>query len=424
MPLYTNTSTRHDFFQNAFTKYGAQPSDVFIAVAFFTYPQPLIDMASNGCRVKIIVRLGYPTKPAALKSILGQEGIQVRFVNDHSFHPKLYIFLESCAVVGSSNLTDPALKTNQEINITVEPTNDDYFDLLSLFQCWWDQAKVLNEERLKEYTDIYEKYREKKDNESLIEKDLQEKQGRVTIKNIERGLRKPSSSEIYLEGYRAKYQEFYDAYQTVEKIYSTTGRRRHDEAVLPLRLEIDSYFSFVREELGKKDTYLHEPLLRGEELEEKIRTTIERWFESPWDWLDQEIVPKRYPTIQRILGSPESIKEASIDEIVEALSTCHSFYDRYRFYRGGHETHVMDFKEKNDNEQVKKTLNYLLFGEDDFVRRMGCCIYDQAYKLNQFGESNVQEVLGWVNDQNIPICNNRTLKALRYLGFDVKPIPD
>ena len=31
----------------------------------------------------------------------------------------------------------------------------------------------------------------------------------------------------------------------------------------------------------------------------------------------------------------------------------------------------------------------------------------------------VQETYGWVNSEDVPICNGRTLKSLRSLGFNV-----
>lgn len=418
MDLYTNSSNRRDFFINAFSR--TNPCDVSIASAFFTFPDPLIQLRERGCRIKIIVRLGYPTKPEALKVALDREGIQIRFVNDRAFHPKLYIFSGYCAIVRSSNLTDAALKSNQEVNIAIDPSDHRYEDLVSIFVDWWDQSKVLDNDILQEYSKIYDRNRSRSDNETIIEEELQKKQGRITIQNIQRGLRKPSKSEIYLDQYRSDYQGFHDAYRTVERLYKATGRRRHDESKLPLRLEIDSFFSFIRENKAKKESYLEAPLLHGQEQENKILSNINEWFEIPWEWLDDEIVPKRYPTIQRFLGSPQSIKQASMDDIVEALSTCHSFFDRRRFYQGGHDTHIKEFVDTNELDHAKETITYLLYGEGDFIRRMGRCIFDPAYKLNSFGQSNVQELLGWVNNQNIPVCNNRTLRSLRWLGFDVK----
>jgi hypothetical protein len=49
----------------------------------------------------------------------------------------------------------------------------------------------------------------------------------------------------------------------------------------------------------------------------------------------------------------------------------------------------------------KGTLSYLLHGsEKDYVTRMADCIFDPYYRLHDFGESCVQETLGWVNDED------------------------
>jgi hypothetical protein len=63
-------------------------------------------------------------------------------------------------------------------------------------------------------------------------------------------------------------------------------------------------------------------------------------------------------------------------------------------------------------------LSHLLFGSDDFATRMGECIFDPNLSLHHFGRSCVQELYGWINTE-APVCNGRTVKALRYLGFDV-----
>jgi len=130
------------------------------------------------------------------------------------------------------------------------------------------------------------------------------------------------------------------------------------------------------------------------------------------------VVSESYPTIAKTLGTPVAIDAADMDQIVMALSCEHSFFDRRRYFRGGHKTHVQAFRDANTIERVRSTLKYLLHGTDPFVDRMGRCIFNPAYKLGEFGRSAVQELLGWINGEGVPICNSRTLKALRWLGFE------
>ena len=78
----------------------------------------------------------------------------------------------------------------------------------------------------------------------------------------------------------------------------------------------------------------------------------------------------------------------------------------------------------NEEQRVKKTLIYLLYGTGDPVTRMANCIYDSEYKLNQFGKSNVQELIGWINKEDLPVINGRTTKVLRYFGNKVVQVSE
>lgn len=422
--LFTNSNARKDFFQNAFSRYGTPACQVNCAVAFFTTPGPLLELAQNGCRTNLIVRLGYPTHPKALDKLLGVEGVKIRFLTDPSFHPKLYIFDERAALVGSSNLTANALLTNQEVNIALEPSDPRYSELCVLFNEYWNGARVFDKKELEAYQQVYKRHERELGSVSRLDDEVQKSMGRVAVPNIDRGLPAPSKSEIILDGYRSTYQHFLAAYRTVERVYKATGKRRHPEETLPLRIEIDQFFNFIRAELTSGDSYESEPKLVGQALDEKIADVLKQWFSTPRPYLDNTIVKRSFPTINQTLGSPAAIAQAEWDALIDALCCAHSFYDRLRFFKGGHPTHVSVFKTQNPIERVKRVLTYLLFGSDDYVERMGRCIFDPQFHLHEFGRSAVQEVLGWVNRENIPICNNRTLRALRYLGFDVSVTSD
>jgi hypothetical protein len=75
------------------------------------------------------------------------------------------------------------------------------------------------------------------------------------------------------------------------------------------------------------------------------------------------------------------------------------------------------FIEDNGLERIKKTLKYLLFGEGEFAQRIADCIFDPEYKLIHFGESCIQETYGWVNNSDTPICTQRPLMSMQWLGF-------
>jgi hypothetical protein len=110
------------------------------------------------------------------------------------------------------------------------------------------------------------------------------------------------------------------------------------------------------------------------------------------------------------------------DDLFDALSVAHSFGDRFRFYSGSTPTQKVEFFKKNVGNHIRETLAYLLFSPDETVKRLANVIFNPKYKLNEFGQANAQEILGWVGDKDLPVINGRTTKVLRFLGFNIKPL--
>ncbi len=423
--LYTNSKSRRDFLDNYFRGIEATPCYVFAAVAFFTHHEIVTHLLTVGCRVDLVVRLGYPTCPKALGELMGREGVRLRYITDTSFHPKLYIFDEVGAVVGSSNLTYAAMRTNQEVNVVVPVDDERYAELRRLFQEYWNDARPMDDAALANYRRAYDQHaaqfaKVSTDMENRVHKDV----GRVAVNNIERGLPKPGKTAIMLDGYRQTYQEFEDCFRTVLSVYQGLGQRRYTEQQLPMRLEIDQYLSYVRDAKTVGDSYLQESRQTGAALEQRIRDTALEFIAADRKYSDNTVVKQSYPTINRILGAKASIASATYDDLIEALSCVHSFKDRLRFFPGGHETHVLEFRSANSLDRLKFSLTYLLHGDGDHVMRMGNCIFNPDYQLSQFGRSATQETLGWVNRESVPICNNRTLRAMFWLGLSVKLVGD
>lgn len=153
-----------------------------------------------------------------------------------------------------------------------------------------------------------------------------------------------------------------------------------------------------------------------------LNSLIDEWLLTDWKHFEERIVPKNYPLISHVFRNLESINSASAEEIVDALCVLHSFHDRLRFYKGGLETLKSEFLASNKISDIKKSLSHLLYGNGEIVSRMSDCLFDDRYKLNEFGQANVQELIGWVSKENLPVINGRTTKVLRYFGFDVRQL--
>lgn len=420
--LWTNRNSLSDFVQNGLRLYQDNVAEVYIAVAFFTEKEVVKEFLDNNCHVRMVVRLGFPTNPYALRALSKNKNIEIRYYSDSSFHPKLYIFGDKIAFLGSANLTRSALLTNQEIIASIEPEDPRFNELKSLFSDYWNESKVLTDETISAYENIYRKYKKSINDIDLIDDEIQSKIGKSTFPNIKRGEQKKSKENIFLDHYRKTYQESVAAFEKIKSLYENTGRRKNNFSAIPIRLEIDSFFSFVRDTHATQETWKEQPIGWTENIKTLVLEHINEWLVTDWPHYDTTICHDNYPRIIKTFGSKESINHAQYKEIIEALVVLHSFHDRLRFFSGGLKTLLASFEASNDVSQTKSSLTYLLYGKGDITKRMADLIYDSSYKLNEFGQSNVQELVGWINNEELPVINGRTTKVLRYYGFDVRQL--
>jgi len=419
--LYTNRSSKKDFVQNGLYENVTDGMDVFIASAFFTEFDVIKMLLENNCHVRIVVRLGFPTSPSALDKLLNINNIEARFYTNHSFHPKMYIFGDKSVLIGSANLTRSAILTNQEVMVSLPSDDLRFEELTQLFAEYWDEAEVLNEESIAAYRAIYDEFKKASQLVSDLDNKVIATLGDKSFSNINRGKKKTTKKSIFLDTYKKSYQESVSAFRKIEEIYSLKNRKVHEDDI-PLRLEIDSFFSFVRDHYAVQETWKQQSVGWDDTKKRTLNSLIDEWLTIEWKHFEERIVPVNYPLIKQIFSTPESIKSSSANDLVDALCVLHSFHDRLRFYKGGLETLKKEFLASNDLNDIKKTLIHLIHGKGEVVARMSDCLFDDGYKLNEFGQANVQELIGWISKEKLPVINGRTTKVLRYFGFNVRQL--
>lgn len=420
--LFTNRNSRGDFIRTALMSAVLPEEPVYVASAFFTDHEVLRSLSVKSRRVRLVVRLGFPTSPVALKAALDDPNVDVRYFTDHSFHPKLYVFGDRLAYVGSANLTGAAVISNQEILVEVPSRDPRFVELASLFGEYWEQAAVLTPEALDEYRKLYSEHRIIDEQILKLDQKVDERIGKTVFGNIEREKVRKSKENIFVESYRKTYQEAVSAFSTIRDAYRNHGKRKVAEEVVPLRLEIDSFFSFVRDEIATGESWQDTPLGWNEARKTDLRLALDRWHSIRWPHLEDTIAVRNYPRLLEVFASPDSIGSASDDRLFEALLTLHSFHDSLRFHLGGLDGLRKAFLGSNVPDRIRRSLAYVVHGKDDVVQRMANAIYQAEYKLNVFGQANVQELVGWHNKEDLPVVNGRTTKILRYFGFDVRQL--
>ena len=143
----------------------------FMSVAFIhmsglqIFMDEFKDAESNKVEGKVITTnymLG--TEPNALEALLKLKNIQTRVYDttvksNGGFHTKGYIFDMGDyykVIIGSSNLTHSALKTNQEWNLSILLKNEPLHEqIINEFNHLWDKSECLDQSYLDSYRSIY-----------------------------------------------------------------------------------------------------------------------------------------------------------------------------------------------------------------------------------------------------------------------------
>ncbi len=428
--VFANRNEKRDFVINELVSRAESGCDVYIASAFFTTSEVIHELITKGCNVKMVIRLGFPTSPTAIEQVYKHPKVQLRYFTSRSFHPKIYIFGDDAALVGSANLTNAALMTNQEVMVTIDSGDDRLIELMCIFEDYFNQAEVMTSEDLLVYKRLYDEFAKHDAATYALGDDLLKKLGDKAPNNIDRGGSKQNKKSIFASNFRRSYQEGVKAFDIVKNTYAAYGYRKADPNLIPLRVEIDSFISFVRETVAIGESWKAGPLRNAEQQIPFITELIQDWGRTPWPHFEDTIVGLNYPRLKTVLGSPESIMTANDSDLFDGLATLHSFHDRFRFFEGGLATFKREFPTFNDPSHVRKTLNYLIYGPGDIVDRMANAIFDPRYKLKGFGRANVQELIGWLSREELPmgvppkffVISDRTSSSL--MGDRLQALPE
>jgi hypothetical protein len=207
----------------------------------------------------------------------------------------------------------------------------------------------------------------------------------------------------------------------IEETVSSAGLRHPIFADTTLDIEISRFLGWLRLKHAPGESWKEAPLLNRQERASRIKHFIKLWVEETdvavGDMYSYDEEIENIAAIRSTFGSPETIDATSIDDLMDALMGCHAFLEQLRFTKGGKENLRREFVALNTEDTIKESLAYLLHGPGDQIQRAYDCIYERRYKLHKFAESCVMELVGWLDPKRPPI-NGRTIKALRFLGFD------
>lgn len=403
--------------RQAFYRHPRSPALCLLASPFFTAPEVIKYLLSRGHEVRMIVRLGEITSPSALAEILPNERCLIRFYISERFHSKVYIFGNELALVGSGNLTDGGLNGNAEAALSIPGDNPVFDDVVRLFQSYWDTARPLDRQTLLSFRIAVDS---EPRHTSTLSKRLRDALGDVEPPNTLDLTKRPKTTEhVYGGQFRKDRQIFDSAFSHLRARYVRKRIRKVPEDILPLRLEIDQFLSWLREKHAVGESYLEQPELDGHDIELHVDRYLDEWMDAKYAHLDDGTAAESYQKLNNAFGSSDAIRSLEAEEIAEALCELNSVRERRRYFAGSLAGLRRAFLEANDRDHIRDTITFILHGSGDPADRMGRAIYQPEFSLKHFGRSNVQELFGMVNSIDAPVRNGRTVKAMRFLGYRV-----
>ena len=397
--------------------------DAYLASPFCSTFEPIRTLTDRGCRVRLLVRLCSITLPPVLRQALSDPNVTIRYYTSRKFHAKLYI-IDDVALVGSANLTDAGLKSNREVSVVLRKERDAGFEALpGMFNLFWDYADVFTDEICAAYEQAFRvigKDREEQEFQDHLEKLVPRAEPPSAMVGSER----VSSRRSFLQTLRRKYdEELIPAFREVEDIFSELGQRRPEFADGDAEIELGRFLGWVRIAHAPGDSWKTRSLAGKAERRSRITHFLNEWQNvvdtTAGDMFDANREVGNIERLRTAFATPHSIDQLSYDELFDALIGCHAFYDRLRFVSGGLPGLRAQFGTQNSLTAIKGNLSFLLYGPGTGLERAYDCLYDERRWLSGFGEACIMEFLGWMDAARPPI-NGRTIKALRFLGFDVK----
>jgi len=433
------------------------------AVAYAQRSNPLFDHCKeNGVRLEFYGLLDETgaVAPELLRHFLqqGPSRVDCRLVNG-LFHPKVIWWHGHGAYIGSANLTDAAWFRNVECGVFYPESElstggldgelEQLFAYLRTVSVPLTQELVERLARLSvSQRAVDQSARGLRGRFDELFKDVVQHRGLIGVPG--RGERKASAE-------RAFAQEWNDTLQTLRGLSAEFGRLGLRPSWVDVTAHpaihfdqfLHAYF-YVRIRQGSEDDDLDDDMSTAELVQSSFEQHKSdpgaalvdgaRWWaslkEAPYG--EDEYIRVTAPGMQRLF-SREALASLDRDGLFAAFRDVNAFRMRARQMANagyglpvGHHESMVEKSRRLANwlwdrrsaggRGVREVLEFLIWGRDppEMERRLWLVTHDEEWKLPNLGPSSLGEAVGWARPDNYPPRNNRTNKALRALGHNVK----
>jgi hypothetical protein len=172
---------------------------------------------------------------------------------------------------------------------------------------------------------------------------------------------------------------------------------------------------------------------------EALKEAAHWWAALPTERYGEEVfIRETAPEMQKRL-SRDAVKSMDLNSFTEAIRYVNAFRMHARQVKNADIGLPPDHHETIDRRvdrlcewlwnqrspkgtTVRDALEFVIWGSHppDMEHRLWLAVWGGDYRLPHFGQSTLGEAVGWARPDEYPPRNNRTNKALRSLGHDVK----
>jgi hypothetical protein len=315
-----------------------------------------------------------------------------------ALHAKIYI-IDDRALVTSANLTGRAFSRRHEIGIFLTPQESS--PVIEAFERWWSNAKLPHADWINDLS-------------RTSTPNGKEEPGNGKSPQLFALPSAPPDGERSHPIFR-DYKAFLAAYKEFAETYGGLGKRLWPKA--PLFLETDMFLNYLFHEAPGKPSQTYSKTKSSRSLtEQQQRAAIKKYWTMYRKWIrnekhdETEEIKSRMAkarTIHRLLDT-KRIATIGWQEVGTVATTLHCMK--------AYEINASRFLNPKNNSLhvIKNVWNLLLHRTDMPIEiRMTRC-YEH---LDRFGQSAVQELLGWNDPKMYPIRNANSDAGLRFLGY-------
>jgi hypothetical protein len=399
--------------------------------------------------------------PVVIKELLawGPSRAEVRLVNGN-FHAKVIWWRQFGAYVGSANLTEKAWGNNVEAGIFyTEHELLEYGigdELEGMFEYLAEHSISATNEVVVKLQELAEERRSLDSHQKHLKAEFDKRFGHLAehrgLTSVPpRGQRPNRAAQRFV----AEWMQTLQLMRGLREEFVALGLRPTwvDDDAHPA-VHFDQflhayYYDYVRGGLGPNpDEDDESPGLDKVEASFRanrnnpaaaLRQAVRWWASLPKDcYGEEEFIRKTASEVRERLNR-DAVKRMDLEGFQRAFVHVNAFRMHARQMKNSQYALPPDHKESIDarvtrlckwlweqrskgGKTARDVLEFVLWGPTptDMEQRLWLATHSDEYRIQHFGQSSLGEAVGWARPDDYPPRNNRTNKALRALGHDIK----